>query len=315
MAQIVRAAAELSLAEHLADGPRTAAQIAEAQGADPDAIERFLQACASLGLAEYADGGFAGTELLAVLHGDNPVSLKDFAVAMSSGGMWKTWARLPEAVQSGESQSEEALGMPIFAWLAANPDEGARFGAAMTSLSTPVIRDAVEVIDVAGVTTVVDVGGAHGAFVLALLARHPGLEGIVLDLPHAGPGARAAAVARGLDDRFTAVPGDLFSEIPRGDLLLLKYILHDWKDEDCLRILANCRDALHPGGRVVITEIVMDDRPTGIGPLMDLGMLTAAGSRERSLAQFDTLLSRAGLRRVAATPVQPPYVVIEAVPA
>ncbi|WP_352244524.1 methyltransferase [Actinoplanes sp. NBRC 103695] len=149
---------------------------------------------------------------------------------------------------------------------------------------------------------------------LARLARHPGLEGIVLDLPHAGPGARAAAAARGLDDRFTAEPGDFFSEIPRGDLLLLKYILHDWKDENCLRILANCRDALHPGGRVVITEIVMDDRPTGIGPLMDLGMLTAAGSRERSLAQFDTLLSGAGLRRVAATPVQPPYVVIEAVP-
>jgi hypothetical protein len=316
LAQAVRAAVDLSLAEHLADGPRTAAEIAAAEGSDPAATARFLRACASMGLVAYATGspeaGFAGTEMLAVLHRDAPMSLRDLAASQSSALLWQTWARIPEAVRSGESQTEKALGMPFFDYLAAHPDEGALFGAAMASMSAPVIRDAVEVIDIAGATTVVDVGGAHGSFALGMLERHPGLDAIVLDLPHSLPGARAAAVERGLDDRFAAVGGDFFKEVPQGDILLLKFILHDWSDDDCVRILSNCRDALHPGGRIVITEIVIDDQAPGIAPLMDIAMLASAGSRERTLAEFDDLSIRSGLRRTAATAVEPPYVVIEA---
>jgi predicted O-methyltransferase YrrM len=312
LAQAVRAAVDLSLAEHLADGPRTAAEIAAAEGADPQATARFLRACASMGLVAYAEKGFAGTETLAVLHRDAPMSLRDLAASQSSALLWRTWARIPEAVRSGESQTEKALGMPFFDYLAAHPDEGVLFGAAMTSMSAPVIRDAVEVIDIAGAATVVDVGGAHGAYALAMLAKHPELEAVVLDLPHSLPGARAAAAERGLDERFSAVPGDFFQRVPPGDIMLLKFILHDWTDEDCLRILANCRDALRPGGRIVITEIVIDDHAPGIAPLMDIAMLASAGSRERTLAEFDDLLARSGLRRTGATPVEPPYMVIEA---
>jgi predicted O-methyltransferase YrrM len=312
LAQAARAAVDLSLAEHLADGPRTAAEIAEAEGSDPQATARFLRACASIGLVAYAEKGFAGTEALAVLHRDAPMSLRDLAASQSSACLWQTWARIPQAVRSGESQTDKALGMPFFDYMAAHPEEGVLFGAAMTSMSAPVIRDAVEVIDVAGAATVIDVGGAHGSFALAMLAKYPGLEAIVLDLPHALPGARAAAVERGLDDRFTAVAGDFFKEVPPGDIMLLKFILHDWSDEECVRILSNCRDALRPGGRIVITEIVIDDHAPGIAPLMDIAMLATTGSRERTLAEFDDLLGRAGLRRAAATPVEPPYVVIEA---
>jgi SAM-dependent methyltransferase len=312
LAQAARAAVDLSLAEHLADGPRTAAEIAEAEGADPQATARFLRACASIGLVAYGEQGFTGTEVLAVLHRDAPMSLRDLAASQSSACMWRTWARIPEAVRSGESQTMQALGMSFFDYLAAHPDEGALFGAAMTSLSAPVIREAVEVIDVSDATTVVDVGGAHGSFALAMLAKHPGLDAIVFDLPHSLPGARAAAAEQGLEGRLSAVAGDFFKAVPQGDIMLLKFILHDWSDDDCVRILSNCRDALRPGGRIVITEIVIDDHAPGIAPLMDIAMLASAGSRERTLDEFDALLTRAGLRRAAATPVQPPYVVIEA---
>ena len=247
-----------------------------------------------------------------MLHRDAPMSLRDLAASQSSACMWQTWARIPEAVRTGEEQTTQALGMSFFDYLAAHPDEGELFGAAMASMSAPVIREAVKVIDVAGATTVVDVGGAHGSYALALLAKHPDLEAIVLDLPHSLPGAQAAAAGSGLEDRFTAVAGDFFKAVPAGDILLLKFILHDWSDPDCLRILSNCRDALRPGGRVVITEIVIDDHAPGIAPLMDIAMLASTGSRERTLAEFDDLLTRAGLRRRAATPVEPPYVVIEA---
>ena len=216
------------------------------------------------------------------------------------------------AVDLSPSRTTQALGMSFLDCPAAHPEEGALFGAAMASMSAPVIREAVDVIGAGDATTVVDVGGAHGSFALAMLARHPGLEAIVLDLPHAVPGARAAAAERGLDHRLTAVAGDFFTEVPPGDILLLKYILHDWSDDECVTILSNCRAALRPGGRIVITEIVIDDHAAGIAPLMDIAMLATAGSRERTRGEFDDLLSRAGLRRTAATPLQPPYFVIEA---
>lgn len=108
------------------------------------------------------------------------------------------------------------------------------------------------------------------------------------------------------------VGGDFFTDVPEGDLLLLKYILHDWDDESCVRLLRQCRQALRPGGRVVVVDMVIDEEAAGFGPLMDIAMLTMLGSRERTLAEFDWLFARAGLKRVRETGVQPPYRVIEA---
>ena len=185
----------------------------------------------------------------------------------------------------------------------------------MTDLSSPIIRQAAEIIDVSAGATVVDVGGANGAFVLELLERHQGATGLVFDLPHASSGALEAAKVRRLEDRLAVVSGDFFREIAEGDLLLLKYVLHSWDDEQSVKILRNCRTALRPGGRVALLEIVLDDRPTGIAPLMDIAMLTMLGSRERTLAEFDHLLSRAGLRRVRTASLDESHRLIEAVAA
>jgi SAM-dependent methyltransferase len=312
VSQIVRTAADLSLAEHLNDGPASAEDVALAESADPESTFRLMRACASLGLLDYDGGKFASTPLLKVLHKDSPMSAKNFALAQTAPGHWLTWGRTSEAVRSGRSQAPEALGQPLFEYFGAHPAEGALFSAAMTDLSTPVIREAVAVLEMAGAATVVDVGGADGAFVLELLTAHPEVCGVVLDLPHAVPGAQAEAEKRGLAGRTSVVGGDFFIEVPEGDLLLLKYILHDWDDESCVRLLRQCRQALRPAGRVVVVDMVIDEEAAGFGPLMDIAMLTMLSSKERTLAEFDSLFARAGLRRIRETEVQSPYRVIEA---
>jgi SAM-dependent methyltransferase len=318
VSQIVRTAADLSLAEHLQDGPRTATEIAARESADPSAVFRLMRACVSVGLLAYEGEGFAATPLLSVLHGDSPFSVKNFALAQTAPGHWLTWGRTTEAVRRGKSQAHEALGSTIFEYFGANPEEGALFGAAMTDLSTPVIREAVKVlgetvVGVADEFSVVDVGGADGAFVLELMAAHPHLRGTVLELPHAVPGADAAAKRRGLEGRFTSVAGDFLDAVPSGDIYLVKYILHDWDDASSVRILRNCREAMRPGGRIVVVDMEIAERDSGFGPLMDIAMLTMLSSRERTAAEFDELFAEAGLRRVKTTAVQAPYAVIEAV--
>ncbi|MFC0112035.1 methyltransferase [Kibdelosporangium aridum] len=305
--------ADLNVAEHLAAGPLTAADIAVKEAADPGYTFRLLRAGVTLGLVTYADGRFASTSLLGTLRADAPNSLRHLAQAWTAPGHWGPWAALTDAVRAGASQAEAVLGCGIFEYFTKNADEGALFTKAVTDLSIPVIKEAVPVIDITGVRTVADVGGADGAFVLSLMAAHTSLRGTVLELPHAVPAAAAEADKRRMTDRFSATEGNFFEYVPPADLYLLKYILHDWNDEDCLKILRNCRQSLHPGGRVAIVEIVLGEATDpGIGALMDMNMLAMLRGRERELAEFDALLAEAGFRRTKLTHLQAPYAVIEA---
>jgi hypothetical protein len=311
VSQIVRTAADLNIAEHLHDGPMSAADIATAENADPSATYRLMRACVGLGLLAYAGDRFAGTPLLGALHKDSPLSVKSYAMAQTAPGHWLTWGRTTDAVRKGHSQVREALGSTLFEYFQEHPQEGALFSAAMTNLSGPVIAEAVDVLDLADAQFVVDVGGADGAFVHALMKRHPHLSGTVLELPHAVPGAEAAAKRHGLEGRLSAEAGDYLAAVPAGDLYLLKYIIHDLDDASAVRVLRNCREAMSPGGRIVVVEMIIDEQDSGPGPLMDIAMLTMASSLERTERQFDALFDEAGLRRVRTTNVQAPYGVME----
>lgn len=144
---------------------------------------------------------------------------------------------------------------------------------------------------------------------------NPELSGVVFDLPHVIPDAAAAAVRNQLTDRLLLVSGDFFEVVPSGgDLYLLRYILHDWDDEKCVRILENCRRAMRPGGRIVVLEMILGaiGREPGVVPSQDLNMLVMLGGRERTVGQFDELFSAAGLRRTTVLETDSPLCVVEA---
>jgi hypothetical protein len=299
--QIVRAAAWYSVADHLARGTDTAEGIAAAEGTDPGATRRLMRTCAALGLMTSADGThFTGTSLLGTLQADVPNSLRYFALSQTAPGHWLPWGRFPEAVRTGEQQVSAAHGEPdIFAYFAKHQDEASMFTESMSNLSLAVASDAAAAISTKGVGFALDVGGAAGDLIRAMMRANPELHGGVLDLPHIVPDAELAARKEGLGDRFTAVPGDFFKEIPPADLYVLKYILHDWDDERCVRILSNCRASLAESGRVVIVDLhVGDIGEPGLGPVMDMNMLDMTGGMERQAEELDKLFAASGLRRV-----------------
>jgi hypothetical protein len=122
-----------------------------------------------------------------------------------------------------------------------------------------VMLEAARLIDTGSVEFAVDVGGARGALIHALMKQNPVLRGAVLDLPENAAEATKAAEALGLQERLSIVGGDFFVKVPAADLYLLKHILHDWKDDECVSILRNCRGAIKPSGRVVLIEMVLPD--------------------------------------------------------
>ena len=316
--QIVHAIAKYSLADHLALGPATAADIAKVAGTHPSATFRLLRTCASLGLVTYdGESRFATTSLLDTLRTDNPQSLRDTALVLAASGHWLTWGHFAEAVKAEHPQAVAALGKEAFDYLAEQPDQSRAFIGAMARGLTAVTREVARLVDTRSATIVADIGGASGSLLHAVLKANPTLHGIVFDRPNIVESAIVAAVENGLEQRITAIGGDFFEAIPAADLYLLRYILHDWDDAACIRILRNCRRALLPGGRIIAVEQVLGEiGEVGPAPLMDMNMMVMLGGRERSYAEYRHLLEAAELRATRMIPTNTPMAtIIEAVAA
>lgn len=312
-AQITRAAADLRIADHVAAGRGTAQEIAEAESSDPGTTYRLMRACASLGfLTHEGQHRFRLTPLGQVLREGVPGSLREAALVQGASGHWQSWGLFPEAVRTGGNQVEGALGSDIFSYFSRNPGEAALFSKFMSNMTGMVIEDAISLLDLDGVGRVVDVGGAEGALIIQLMNEHPDVEGQVFDLPHVVEEAQRAAAEAGLSDRFSAVGGDFFAEVPEADYYLLKNILHDWNDEQCRTILRNCRQAARPGARVLVIEALIGEigKPDQ-AVMMDMNMLAVTEGLERDLEEFDDLFASSGWQRTGMRPTRSLYSLIE----
>jgi hypothetical protein len=302
-AQTVRAMASLRIAEHVSAGARTAKAVSVLESSDEDATFRLMRAAAALGLLTCnAKGEFAVTALGDLLREGVSGSLRAAALARSGPGVWDGLGLLPQAVRAGTSRLEETTGGDIFDYFAVNGEAGQTFARAMSDLSAQVAEDAVALLSPGEASRVVDVGGSNGALVLALLRAHPDMSGQVLDLPHVMEGAMAAAMEAGLQDRFSAVAGDFFESVPPADYYLLKWVLHDWPDHECVQILGNCRKAGGRGARMLVIESLISEvgSPDPVA-LFDMNMLAVTGGKQRSLAEFDELFAASGWRRAAVS--------------
>ena len=259
ISHIVYVAAKLSLADHLANGPKGADELAGETGTHAPSLYRLMRTLASLGiLTEDASRRFALTPVGEALKTDVPGSMRATILTLASDMWVRGFGQLLYSVQTGKSGFEKLLGMPIFDWLAQHPEEASMFSETMIGIhggEPPAIAAAY---DFSGLTTIVDVGGATGNLLTTILARYPETRGILYDLPHVVRDAPTLIKARGLADRVTIEPGSFFEKVPSGaDAYLLSHIIHDWTEEQCLTILGHCRRAMNSASRLLIIEMVL----------------------------------------------------------
>ena len=274
--------ADLGVAQALAAGPRSSAELARERGVDPDTLHRVLRALASDGIfEEIAPGVFGATAASEVLARDG---WGDFAHLF--GGAWLHAVATLDA--SGEASFPRAYGDEFWPWLAAHPEERAAFDRAMAQ-GWQGRLERLQTVDWRGDELVVDVGGGNGSLLLELLERHRRMQGIVFDLPETVRDEQA------LGDRCEFVEGSFFESVPRGDVHLLSTILHDWDDDSAQRILETIRAAA--GQRLVVLDSVIEpgNAPDG-AKWLDLLMLVLAGGRERTPEQWRGLLGASGWR-------------------
>jgi SAM-dependent methyltransferase len=316
--QAVAAASRLRIPDQLASGPRTPEEVASACGTHTGATRRLMRALASLGLFAPASGGRYGlTEAGERLRSDHPATFRDAFIAETDNVHWQSWAKLDDAVRTGDPRPAAVFGMPAFDYYGKHPEEGEQFGKAMENFSRFAAFAVLEAYDFSGTRTLLDIGGGNGSMTLAILERYRAARGIVCDLPYIQGAANERIRAAGAADRVRFEGGDFFAGVPAGaDVHLLKFILHDWNDADSVRILKRSREALAPGGRLVVIEtLVPEDHRPEMVHLMDLNMLVMTGGLERTQAEYGALFDSAGYRLARTVPTAGPFSVIEALPA
>jgi SAM-dependent methyltransferase len=312
--QAVGVAAKLAIADRLGAGPKTVEALAGETAMHEAALFRLLRGLASFGVfAETTPRTFALTPLAQTLRSNVPGSMRDLAIAETAPGHWLPWGSLDEAVRTGERATPAALGCEIFEWYGKRPAEGAAFSGAMGNLSALAAQEAGRVLSVPEKATVVDVGGAHGTLLAGVLKANPTARGVLTDLPHVIADAPKALAALGIAGRVEAVAGDFFQAVPEGDVYLLKQVLHDWNDDQCVALLRNCARAMRPGGKVVVVEMVVpEDGTPSLAQIMDLNMLVMLPGRERTEAEFSALFRAAGLSAAKVMPTHSPFSLLEA---
>ncbi|MFY9688836.1 MAG: methyltransferase [Candidatus Acidiferrales bacterium] len=312
------AAAKLKIADLLASGPKPVSELARARGVNEDALYRTLRALASIDVfRETGSRTFANTPLSEAMHSDAPNSARDAVLFMADPLHMNIYAQLAHTIETGETAFKKVSGMEPFEFFRQNADENKAFNAAMTSISRQFIQPVLEVFDFGESGTLADIGGGHGALLAAVLEKHPGLHGIVFDLPHVAEGAKAPIESRGLSQRCQILGGDFFKGVPPADRYVMKSIVHDWDDERAIAILKNCVASMRGGdGKVILLEMLVGPaNEPGIAKWIDIEMLTIAGGRERTETEYADLLAKAGLRLARVVRTASPLGVIEGVKA
>jgi SAM-dependent methyltransferase len=315
ISRAIYAAAELGIADLLAAGPLSSAELSRATNSHEPSLYRVLRLLAAFGVfTEREDRQFSLTLLGDRLRTGAPAGMRSWALLLETVGGVRPFEHILDTVRTGNPGTAATLGTDIFTYFAGHPQQAAAFDAAMSERTEAFAPSVAELCDFSDVRTVVDVGGGNGALLVQILRRHPHLKGIAFDVPTVAARAEAVLDAADLSDRYEVLAGDFFVGVPPGaDCYILANVLHDWDDARATEILANCRRAMAKGGRVLIIErlIPIDRRRAVPAVLSDVTMLVITGGQERTNAEYGALLAAAGLHLAQVRPVAFPYGVLE----
>jgi hypothetical protein len=317
VSQAISVAAKLYLADHLNKGAKTLSELAEITETHEPSLYRLLRALTSVGVFRRdADGRYANSPLSEVLRSDVPESIRGAAHMICDREHWHAHGNMLQSVKTGEIAFDYTFGMPVFPYYAQNPEPARVFDEAMTSFNNPIGKAVAAAYDFSEAETIADIAGGHGLLLATILGANPRAAGILFDQPQVIAGADAVLQAEGVGERVEKVAGDFFKEIPvEADIYLMKFIIHDWNDEQSVEILNNLAKSAKPGAKVLLVESVVEEEENvpSMSKVMDLNMLAMTGGKERTASEYAALFEKTGFKLTRVIPTPSPMQIVEAV--
>lgn len=317
-AALLYVAAKLGVADDLAEGPRTATELAMRSGAHGDSLHRVLRGLALLNVVrECGDGRFELGPAGEWLRSDREGSLRGWAILCGEEYM-PAWGNLLHSARTGETAFDDAFGMSPWEHRRQAPELGTHFNAWLAGATARAAEAIAGTWDFSRFAMIADVGGGTGALLAAILRAHPTARGVLVDQASVADDACALLHASGVADRCRFEAADFFERVPAGaDLYILKSVIHDWDDERSVAILRNCRAACGEDGTLMLVERALPERavddPRAV--MLDLHMMAVTGGRERTMEEYDDLLRRGGFRIAAVAQTAVGFHLFECAPA
>jgi len=319
MQRCVFVAAELMLGNLLEDGPKPVAQLAKESGVNCDALYRVMRALAGIGIfRERKDKIFENTRLSKCLSYGKKGTVASLAKLTGSDWMVRVWSDLLKSIETGKSHFQREYKKSFFSWLDENWEEYRIFDEGMVNLSGLSDDFIAAAYDFSQFESLVDIGGGHGKQLTTILRGYPGLKGFLFDLKRVVEGGQIEDHIK--DDlvkgRIEFINGNMFEFVPEGYCCyFLKSVLHDWPDEDVIKILTNCRKAMREDSKLLIVDmIIKGDNQLDLSKVLDVAMLILVDGKERTKDDFEDLFAKVGLKLSHIFPTASPYCIIEAVP-
>ena len=316
VSRAIYVAAKLGLADLVKDSPKTADELARLTGTHSPSLYRALRALASVGVfTDDGRGRFAQTPLSETLRSDTPGSLRALAIVELGQEHYPAWGNLMHSVKTGEIAFDNLFKQNAWEYYAQNPEDASNFNESMRGLTEIVNVAVLEAYDFSGADKLVDVAGGTGRLISSILSACPRMRGVLFDLPHVIAEAGPLLDAAGVRDRCETSTGDFFRSVPEGgDAYVMKWIIHDWDDEKSTAILKNIRRAMDEKGKLLLIEMVVPEgNQPDLSKFLDLDMMVMTGGRERTEAEFNSLLAASGFKLTRVVRTASPICVIEAV--
>ncbi|MEM7461351.1 MAG: ArsR family transcriptional regulator [Pseudomonadota bacterium] len=295
----LRTVTGLGIADELADGPKTATQLAEKLGLSEDPLRRVLRALTQFGVfTETTEGEFQNSELSEYLREDSDPSLRNSILFLNDDVSLQSWLRLGDTLKDGQSRFQEVNGGPLFSLFGTNKPLGDHFAKCMRELYGTEAGKIAQGFDFKSFGNVIDVGGVQGHVLAAILLKNPDLTGTLFDIKPTAELAREFLASIGLAERTDVVGGDFFENVPGGfDAYLVKSVIHDWNDQKAIEILQQCKRAMADDSRLLIVEEVVVPGQSVGNPnrLVDLDLMIHLGGKERTEEEYRALLAEGGL--------------------
>ena len=317
--QAVYVAAKLGVADLLAENPKSAATLARETQTHERSLYRLMRTLTSLGVfKEIESKVFANNSVSETLLADAPGSLRDMTIWMGEEPHWRVYGNMLHSIKTGKAAWSAVHGEDVFPYLfQTNRELGEIFNRAMTSFSGQTIPAIAAAYDFSEVGVLADIAGGYGHLLAGIMKDHPQMFGVLFDLMPVCEEGKTFLEKAGVSERVSTVCGSFFDKVPvKADVYMLKHIIHDWDDAECVTILKNIRASMPDDAKILILDAVIPDGvEPHFGKIMDMEMLVSPGGIERTADEFETLLNDSGLKLNRIIPTQSIVAIVEAIKA
>jgi precorrin-6B methylase 2 len=316
VAKGVVTAVKLNIAEHIASGRNTLDQLAEVSQTNPDALYRLLRMLCAQGIFRLSKNGIYSLTPYSKVLIEGEGSIKYMLQSHLGKVHFDIFSEIDYTVKTGISASRKLFKKDIFSHVQDSPAQHDVFVKGMGNTSDLFAPVLLSSYNFSQYSNIIDIGGGHGSLLCHILTRYKGLKATVFDSKHVVERAAANIESYGLKERIKIVDGSFFEEVPEGgDLYILKNIVHDWGDENSIKILKNIHRVMEPGSKMlVIDTIIKNDNSYSYGKMLDILMLLGTeDGRERTLEEFRDVFEKSGFAIKKVIPTVSPFSLMECV--